>query len=289
MKIADYPALYRAADEASNKAQANLLLCHKISTIFLVVAVLMSLEGAANQGMAIVSAICFIGSLLAFIYGKQQRFQERWYQARALSESIKTASWRLIMAAEPFMQGHEEVNLRKFQKLLFELLTENKGIGADLSSELAQESEITTRMIDILHMPFEEKKKIYLEKRIDDQRDWYAEKSGVNRKCSLKFFWFTVAAYGAAIIFLIVRIMSPEISFIPVDVFAIIASGLIGWMEIKRFNELTSAYSLTAHEVGIIKSCYKSVTDTEHLSKFVSDAENAFSREHTQWAARRDH
>ena len=138
-------------------------------------------------------------------------------------------------------------------------------------------------------MPFEEKKAIYLKERIDDQRSWYANKSGKNRNASTKFFWLTIAAYGIAIVFLMVRIAQPDISFLPIDVLAIIASGFIGWTEIRRFDELASAYGLTAHEVGIIKSRYKSVTSIEHFSNFVSDAENAFSREHTQWAARRDH
>ncbi len=92
-----------------------------------------------------------------------------------------------------------------------------------------------------------------------------------------------------AIAFLILRIFNPETPFIPVDVLAIVASGLISWTEIKRYDELASAYGLTAHEIGIIKGRYKSVLSFEHLSDFVSDAENAFSREHTQWAARRDH
>jgi hypothetical protein len=78
-------------------------------------------------------------------------------------------------------------------------------------------------------------------------------------------------------------------SNLPIDVFAIITSGLIGWTEIRRYDELASGYGLTAHEVGIIKSRYKSVTDVVHLSTFVSDAEKDFSREHTQLAARCDH
>lgn len=138
-------------------------------------------------------------------------------------------------------------------------------------------------------MDFAEKKQFYLENRIDDQRRWYANKSGDNRKASKKYFMLLCAVYAIAIILLLIRIASPATPFLPIDVFAVVASAIIGWIQIKRFNELASAYGLTAHEVGIIKSCYESVKTSEHLSGFVSDAENAFSREHTQWAARRDH
>jgi hypothetical protein len=288
MQKEDFPALYGAADSTSNDAQESLLKYHKISVVLLVLAVMTSLENAMNSCLAIISAIFFIGSLSAYVYGKQQKFQERWYQARALAESIKTATWRLVMLAEPFGQSKEN-NLETFRNLLTELLEENKGIGAHISGDWSQMDEITTRMIEILRMPFDDKRATYLKERIDDQRGWYAKKSGDNRKDSAKYLWFVIAAYGAAIILLLVRIAVPETPFLPIDVCAIIASGFIGWTEIKRFDELASAYGLTAHEVGIIKSRYHSVTRIDHLSSFVSDAENAFSREHTQWAARRDH
>lgn len=289
MQQEDLPALYGAADSTSNDAQAALLKYNKISTALLVLAVMTSLESAMSSCLAIISAIFFIGSLSAYVYSKNQKFQERWYQARALAESIKTATWRLVMSAEPFGQAKEEAKLETFRNLLTELLEENKGIGAHISGDWSQKDEITPRMLEILHMKFADKKATYLKERIDDQRDWYAKKSGTNRQDSKKYLWFVITAYGAAIVLLLVRIAIPETPFLPIDVCAIIASGFIGWTEIKRFDELASAYGLTAHEVGIIKSRYHSVTSISHLSSFVGDAENAFSREHTQWAARRDH
>jgi len=45
---------------------------------------------------------------------------------------------------------------------------------------------------------------------------------------------------------------------------------------------------LTAYEIGFIREQISNVSTDKELSDFVKDAENAFSREHTQWAARRD-
>jgi len=230
----------------------------------------------------------FFGSLLLFIYGQYQDFQGRWYKARALAESVKTATWRLIMSAEPFTEVAQEANLEKFRKLLTELLDENKGIGAHLGGEWSDQDEITPEMSGTLGQSFEVKRDRYLEERIDDQRKWYAKKSGDNRRASRKYFGLLCGAYGIAIILLLVRIGAPQTPYLPIEVFAVIASSIIGWKEIKRFDELVSSYGLAAHELGIIKSRYTSVTDEAHLSSFVADAENAFSREHTQWAARRN-
>ena len=59
-------------------------------------------------------------------------------------------------------------------------------------------------------------------------------------------------------------------------------------MQIKKFNELTSAYTLTAHEIGIIQGRLEEVDSEEDLSEFINEAELAFSREHTQWVARQN-
>jgi len=288
MEKTDLPALYFTADSTSNAAQKSLLFYNKWSTFLLIVAVIASIEGTKISWLPLISALCFFGSLSTYVYSKYQKFQELWYQSRALAESIKTASWRLVMSAEPFNARDEGQNLEAFRKILTELLLENKGLGKNLSNFEPQHEEITDRMLEILHSTFDEKKEIYLKERIENQRLWYSNESGKNRKNSMKYLWFIVGVYIAAIIFLLVRIANPETSFLPVDILAIVASGLIGWTDIKRYDELASAYGLTAHEIGIIKSRYQSVMSSQHLASFVKDAENAFSREHTQWAARRD-
>ena len=59
-------------------------------------------------------------------------------------------------------------------------------------------------------------------------------------------------------------------------------------MQAKRFTELSASYALTAHEITLIREQADELKKDEHLSTFVGDAENAFSREHTQWEARKD-
>jgi hypothetical protein len=66
----------------------------------------------------------------------------------------------------------------------------------------------------------------------------------------------------------------------------VVAAAIIGWIQIKRYSELASAYALTAHEIGIIEERARSAYTNEAFSQFVNDAEQAFSREHTQWVAR---
>ena len=79
-----------------------------------------------------------------------------------------------------------------------------------------------------------------------------------------------------------------EVPFWPTDVFVAASASLLSWMQAKRFSELASSYALAAHEIGLIRENSLQPIDDEDFSMFVGDAENAFSREHTQWVARKD-
>ncbi|MGY8905810.1 MAG: SLATT domain-containing protein [Pseudomonadales bacterium] len=66
------------------------------------------------------------------------------------------------------------------------------------------------------------------------------------------------------------------------------ASAVLTWLQAKKHNELNSSHSLAAHEIVLIKSEAESVESEKSLSDFVVNSESAFSREHTQWSARKN-
>ena len=90
-----------------------------------------------------------------------------------------------------------------------------------------------------------------------------------------------------ALLLVLATIWYPS-SLWPTPVLVVAAGGVLTWLNTKRFRELAAAYSLTAHEIGIAKSGLTAIVEEVRFSEFVGDMENAFSREHTQWVARRD-
>ncbi len=85
---------------------------------------------------------------------------------------------------------------------------------------------------------------------------------------------------------LLYRIKDPSFSF-PVESVAVAAGAVLTWLQAKKHNELNSSYALAAHEIVLIKGESLDVETEQNLSAFVLDSENAFSREHTQWTARK--
>ena len=286
MDDSELPALYRAADAMSKEAQAQLLSSFRLNAILLVAAALVALF-SGTRALAILSAALFLASLAIHFFSEHQGLQKRWYQARALAESVKTAAWRFVMGAEPF--DSHAASLDRFRALLLELLSQNTGIAEHLRGDWAAQDAITPVMLALHSAPFEEKRQCYLKARIQNEREWYACRAQTNQRQSRRFFVWLCSVYAVAILLLMLRIAWPGLEYLPIEALAVVASSIIGWKQLRRFNELTTAYNLTAHEVGIIQTRFAQVADAAELSGFVSDAENAFSREHTQWAARRDH
>jgi uncharacterized membrane protein YjjB (DUF3815 family) len=93
----------------------------------------------------------------------------------------------------------------------------------------------------------------------------------------------------AAIVLCLFRVYLPEFKYWPIEVFAVAAGAVLTWIQVKRFRELAAAYSVAAHEIGLISSGLGNIKNNEEFSRFVQDSENAFSREHTQWVARKDY
>ena len=93
---------------------------------------------------------------------------------------------------------------------------------------------------------------------------------------------------AAAIVSSIAAVAWPASALHPTQIFAVAASATLGWIQVKRFRELATAYALANHEIGVAEAELNDIHDDNSFSKFVGDCENAFSREHTQWVARKD-
>ncbi|MDG1083326.1 MAG: SLATT domain-containing protein [Planktotalea sp.] len=80
----------------------------------------------------------------------------------------------------------------------------------------------------------------------------------------------------------------PHLATLVFDPMIVLVTSALGWLQMKRHSELMASYNLTAHEIGIIKGNSEAAKTEEEFSNFINEAELAFSREHTQWVARRD-
>lgn len=281
----EYPALYRATNDTSIKAQHVYYCALFIILCSLVVASISSLFSGDNKFSAILSVVLLSLAPLLSVFLAAKRYDVTWYRARAAAESIKTMSWRYMMRAEPYDKDTARSLLITD---LRQILSDVKEFGHHLPSSAADSAQITEYMDNIRSLDLSNRMAIYLKDRIDEQRTWYTKKAAYNKRMATRWFWLMVVfqiAAGTAAAF---RIAYSDFMYFPTGIFTTAAASVLAWIQAKRFQDLGTSYILTAQEIGMIKSLHSEINGEEPFSKFVGDAENAFSREHTQWKARRD-
>jgi hypothetical protein len=191
-----------------------------------------------------------------------------------------------MMDADPY-HGSDADAAKLFRSTLTQLLSDNRSLGDHFAATPVADEQLTAQMINARALGVPQKIACYRDARITDQRSWYSRKAQANRKTGSIWFATLIVVYGLAVLSSLVKIAAPEFKFYPSSVLAVMASGILTWIQVKRFSEIAAAYALTAHEIGIIEQGLSAITNEDELSQFVADAESAFSREHTQWAARR--
>lgn len=281
------PGLYKSADEASIEAQKYYFCGLFFYLVFLVFAAFVSFAWPKFVEGVIASVVLFFVTLGILIFLRVKRPDDVWYNGRAVAESVKTISWRWMMRADPYSDCTDVTSVQK--KLINDLkiiLDQNRGLSHSLNTTAASNEPITEIMRNVRNCSISQRLEIYKKQRIEDQASWYSKKSTYNNKRARYCFTVSVGLHLVAMVFLLYKIKSPS-SDLPVEVIATAAGAVLTWLQAKKHNELNSSYSLAMHEIGLIKAEAEFVETEEHLSDFVINSENAFSREHKQWVAQK--
>lgn len=280
-----FPSLYKNASLTSKNAQQSFFLGLGFSLVSLLMATILSIINLPLAGYALAQTAILLASVGLTIFLSWVQPQRTWYAARALSESIKTITWRYVMRAEPY-NGKYEVATTHLVANIRKILQDNRVLTKILAA--TDGDEISARMTEIRKLPLATRRELYEKFRVNDQLNWYRSKARSNAGSSTLWYSFLIIIQVIAIVFALARIWYPFTEIWPTDFFVAAASCAMTWLQTKRFQELAASYSLTAHDIGLLKAQLNDAKTESKFSAFVGDAENAFSREHTQWRARRD-
>lgn len=286
MQSSEYPGLYQSASDASSQAQRSFYLAFRLNLALLVCASVLSFINIPHSAAATAQALVLFAALVCSAYLSILKPEKHWYYSRATAESIKSITWRYISRAEPY-DCSDAIADGLLVARIRELVKQNKDIAHLLNAHL-EKPIISDEMRQYRRKNVNERKELYSSGRIKDQLEWYANKARFNKVMARRFFLGLLACNACAVIFAIVRIQHPAIENWPTDVFVTSAAALLSWLQSKRFSELSASYTLTANEIGLVKEQATNSMNNKEFSMFVGDAENAFSREHTQWLARKD-
>lgn len=276
-------ALYLRADAVSTRGQRLTRSLVRLELVCLVVAGLAGVAswrvGAASLDvLAAVSGVAFVGALVCTGTRSRRRTEHDWYAGRAAAESVRTLAWRYAMGAQPFPVTDPEAVVReRFVARLAEIVRVTAVTRADAE-------EITTAMAEVRACDLPARRAVYLRDRIGDQLSWYRRRADSHQWASRLWLAVSVLAGALGVVAAVLKFVG-VIDFDLLGVFAACSSAAVAWNQLNQHRNLVSAYTVTACELGIIADRVASVPDDE-WAQFVSDCEDAISREHTLWLAR---
>lgn len=288
----NYPNLFQASDKASKSAQANYILFVGMDLVAMVLSSGFAIYNyqSTNSKTALYafSGILLLLGLFFTIIILTKKFEDIWYQGRALAESCKTISWRFMMCSEFF-----EINLgsqeakNNFIKRIQDLSGEFKELNKALNAKTLNLPVITHLMLEVRDMNTLDRKNYYILNRIEDQKKWYSNKAEFNLTRYNIWFGIIIMSQVLALVSVTFLIYNSESNWNLVGLFTTIASSAISWLQLKQHQELKQAYTTAAQELNFIAALSDNISTDSELSKFVLDSENAISREHTLWLAQK--
>jgi len=284
----DLPGLYQIANGSSNSEQNKYFIALASYLILLFVAAIYASydHDYPNPIYKITSAILFFATLAIIIWMRIIKPEANWYNGRAVAESVKTRAWRWMMKAEPYDSSNAEDMRKHFVHDLKEILKQNESLIAKFSISASVDDPISEKMLQVRSLPMSDRITVYRRERITNQALWYTTKVKRNKKSASFCFGLSVVLHALAIFLLLYNIMESEM-ILHIEVIAVAATSVLSWLEAKKHNELSSSYALAVHDITLIKSDTSIFNTEAEFSIFVLNCENAFSREHTQWFARK--
>jgi len=287
---ADFPACYINSDIASGRGQNyykrityGILFLLFISTVYNSISGILQIDSELpNKINAFILLITAVGSTYMVFF----KPEKDWYVGRAVSESVKTLSWRFMMRSEPFNTDTEQESINTFTDRLKDIIIEANKEGFSAKDVSPHSDVITPKMTEVRNLTYLERKDFYSKYRINDQVEWYGKESIRNGNLAVTYGIVLITFQVVAAIYLYFFSQFLEV-FKLNEVMIYVATATISILEMNKHKDLRQSYALTKSELTFISTRFGSIQDKNELNQFVLEAEQAISREHTMWLARR--
>lgn len=280
----DYPVIFQAADAASGLGQRfylRALLARLLLALLAATATAFTVRIGPKQidVFAIVTMAAFVAALAVDIVILQDRPNRVWYQGRALAESVKSLTWRYAAGGMPFPM---EMSSQQADLLLLQRVRELRRDLPDLPLVPIQGDEISGPMRALRHSSLDNRKQAYLDGRIADQQGWYASKAVFHQRRAVLFRSLTLILEIAGVFGALAKAIG-VFDFGLAGIAAAAVACLAAWSATRQHATNANAYSLAAHELGVVREHLRRAPDETAWATAVADAEAAISREHSTW------
>lgn len=286
---ADLPSTFRAADADSLAGQRAAVHWRRAQLCLLLIAAVAGVGswqvGNGYDVAATIATLAFAAALVCELARATSIPERAWYRGRAGAESIKTLAWKYAVGGHPFEAGTPGADE------LF--LTAVRGITQALSDvDWTRDGDdhpqqITPTMHAVRLSPLSQRKELYRQHRIANQRRWYASKASRARRSSRRWSAVITVATSLGLAAAVAKVFGAlDVQILGLASSA--AAAAAAWTQFRQHDALASAYTVAARELLLVDERLASCPDEDTWGRLVEESEEAVSREHTMWAAKRD-
>lgn len=292
MKKVDYPSYYRAADKASIIAQNTYLAFVIADLLSMLIGAGLTIYNYQDENskfiIYVISGILLLIATILSIVLKIVKYEDIWYQGRAVAESCKTITWRYMMHSELFGSDLPPQQAKaNFGIRLREIFSQFPDLNKHTDANLLGLPIVTEKMDTIRNWDVPTRKEFYIQERIEDQKSWYSKESKKNKEKYQLWFWLVIVSQILALISVGYLVKFPNSNWNITGLITTLSACAFSWLQLKNYQELKQAYTTATAELNHILLDVENVSSSEELSEFVLDSENAISREHTMWLAQK--
>ncbi|MFG2846248.1 DUF4231 domain-containing protein [Kitasatospora sp. NPDC048296] len=286
------PEFFWTADTASLRGQRRAVLLSAWELLLLLVAA--ATGSADGEPWAWPAAAAYLGAMALAVVISRQNPQGLWYEGRAAAESVKTLAWKFAVRADAYQPPPRSLpdaeGLYRFQ--LDRVLGAFRDSPVAVPGPGAEHAGITEAMRDLRNQPLAVRREVYLNERIRVQHDWYRAKA---RYCARAGHWAGVLGVLLPALGLVLAVLRAlgAYTYDALGTVSAVAASVTAWAQLRQYRPLAAAYGLAADELELIRFQLaqldlESVDAEEIWARLARDAEDAVSREHTTWQARRE-
>jgi len=302
------PELFWTADSSSLQGQRRSIALSRWELLLLVAAAAAgSADGNVWAWVAAFAYLCTVG--LAAVSSRQNP-QGLWYEGRAAAESVKTLSWKYAVRADAYQPPPKtlpdaerlydvqlggilgQFGTSRAIPQLNQVQDELRSWQGPLAGRPAHHPQITETMRQLRDQPLAVRREVYLRERVRTQREWYRNKA---RHCANASRWASLLGIALPMLGLALAVMRAldYFSYDALGTVSAVAASISAWAQLRQYRPQAAAYSLAASELAVIDVQLGQLevesTDAEETwARLARDAEDAISREHTTWQARRE-
>lgn len=285
------PELFRQADSASLLGQRRSIQLARWELGLLTAAA--AAGSADGEVYAWLAALAYLATVCFAVVASRQNPQGLWYEGRAAAESVKTLAWKFAVRADayqpppttlPDAEGLYQLQLRG----LLRGFRHSRAVPQSASDPV----EVTAAMRGLRDQPLAVRREVYLRERVQVQHDWYRAKARYCATAGRLTGLLGIVLPAAGLLLAVLRALG-YFSYDALGTVSAVAASVTAWAELRQYRPLAAAYRLAADELELVRAQLTQLDlearDAEELwARLARDAEDAVSREHTTWQARRE-